>query len=198
MWLIAAYRPYSTQRFLNRASSFDVYHIVWSKTAPFHNCRWREAFKMTTSGPEFRSAISHITDWLPRSPDSITQNVLEQLKWFCWPREVVSVFSNIRHRAPSTTNAVQSMPSIPISLRSVLILSSHLRQSHTSFQAQILYIFSPALLNVPSIIRHGMILILLCKEHKSWGFFFLLLFLVGWDWVHLVLRPLLAYCTSPR
>jgi hypothetical protein len=26
----------------------------------------------------------------------------------------------------------------------------------------------------------------------------LLLFLVGWDWVHLVLRPLLAYCTSPR
>jgi hypothetical protein len=29
-------------------------------------------------------------------------------------------------------------------------------------------------------------------------YFFLLLFLVGWDWVHLVLRPLLAYCTSPR
>jgi hypothetical protein len=27
---------------------------------------------------------------------------------------------------------------------------------------------------------------------------FFLLFLVGWDWVHLVLRPLLAYCTSPR
>jgi hypothetical protein len=26
----------------------------------------------------------------------------------------------------------------------------------------------------------------------------LLLFLMGWDWVHLVLRPLLAYCTSPR
>jgi hypothetical protein len=25
-----------------------------------------------------------------------------------------------------------------------------------------------------------------------------LLFLVGWGWVHLVLRPLLAYCTSPR
>jgi hypothetical protein len=28
--------------------------------------------------------------------------------------------------------------------------------------------------------------------------YFLLLFLVGWDWVHLVLRPLLAYCTSAR
>jgi hypothetical protein len=26
----------------------------------------------------------------------------------------------------------------------------------------------------------------------------LVLLLVGWDWVHLVLRPLLAYCTSPR
>jgi hypothetical protein len=25
-----------------------------------------------------------------------------------------------------------------------------------------------------------------------------LLLLVGWDWVHLVLRSLLAYCTSPR
>jgi hypothetical protein len=24
-----------------------------------------------------------------------------------------------------------------------------------------------------------------------------LLFLVGWDWVHSILRPLLAYCTSP-
>jgi hypothetical protein len=24
------------------------------------------------------------------------------------------------------------------------------------------------------------------------------LLLVGWDWVHLVLQPLLAYCTSPR
>jgi hypothetical protein len=28
-------------------------------------------------------------------------------------------------------------------------------------------------------------------------YFLLLLFLVGWDWVHLVLRPLLACCTSP-
>jgi hypothetical protein len=28
--------------------------------------------------------------------------------------------------------------------------------------------------------------------------FYFLLFLVGWDWVHLVLRPLLAYCTSPN
>jgi hypothetical protein len=28
--------------------------------------------------------------------------------------------------------------------------------------------------------------------------FLILLFLVGWDWVHLVLRPLLAYCTSHR
>jgi hypothetical protein len=27
---------------------------------------------------------------------------------------------------------------------------------------------------------------------------YFLLFLVGWDWVHLVLRPLLAYSTSPR
>jgi hypothetical protein len=31
---------------------------------------------------------------------------------------------------------------------------------------------------------------------RSRVFFFL--FLVGWDWVHLALRPLLAYCTSPR
>jgi hypothetical protein len=29
-------------------------------------------------------------------------------------------------------------------------------------------------------------------------FIYFLLLLVGWDWVHLVLRPLLAYCTSPR
>jgi hypothetical protein len=28
--------------------------------------------------------------------------------------------------------------------------------------------------------------------------FFLLLFLLGWDWVHLVLRPLISHCTSPR
>jgi hypothetical protein len=28
--------------------------------------------------------------------------------------------------------------------------------------------------------------------------FLLLLLLLGWDWVHLALRPLLAYCTSPR
>jgi hypothetical protein len=27
---------------------------------------------------------------------------------------------------------------------------------------------------------------------------FFLLFLVRWDWVRLLLRPLLAYCTSPR
>jgi hypothetical protein len=27
---------------------------------------------------------------------------------------------------------------------------------------------------------------------------FLLLFLVGWDWVHLVLRSLLVYCTNPQ
>jgi hypothetical protein len=26
---------------------------------------------------------------------------------------------------------------------------------------------------------------------------YFLLLLVGWDWVHLVLRPLLVYCTSP-
>jgi hypothetical protein len=29
-------------------------------------------------------------------------------------------------------------------------------------------------------------------------YYYFLLLLVGWDWVHLVLRPLLAYCTSPR
>jgi hypothetical protein len=34
----------------------------------------------------------------------------------------------------------------------------------------------------------------LCSDCKS---SLLLLSLVGWDWVHLVLRPLLAYCTSP-
>jgi hypothetical protein len=36
--------------------------------------------------------------------------------------------------------------------------------------------------------------------NRYWSFmcYSFLLLLVGWDWVHLVLRPLLAYCTSPR
>jgi hypothetical protein len=37
----------------------------------------------------------------------------------------------------------------------------------------------------------------LLKDDIVWILWFFL-FLVGWDWVHLVLRPLLAYCTSPR
>jgi hypothetical protein len=36
------------------------------------------------------------------------------------------------------------------------------------------------------------------KELQYYHHYFLLLFLVGWDWVHLVLRPPLAYYTSPR
>jgi hypothetical protein len=35
------------------------------------------------------------------------------------------------------------------------------------------------------------------NKAEKFKLFFLLL-LVGWDWVHLVLRPILAYCTSPR
>jgi hypothetical protein len=38
-------------------------------------------------------------------------------------------------------------------------------------------------------------------RHFKYGyvlFYYLSLFLVGWGWVHLVLRPLLTYYTSPR
>jgi hypothetical protein len=44
------------------------------------------------------------------------------------------------------------------------------------------------------------VFLLIHKAIKAFELLFslLLLFLVGWDWVHLVLRPLLAYHTSPR
>jgi hypothetical protein len=43
--------------------------------------------------------------------------------------------------------------------------------------------------------------LLRCHGPNNQTYFFLLLltlFLVGWDYVHLVLRPLFAYCTGPR
>jgi hypothetical protein len=44
---------------------------------------------------------------------------------------------------------------------------------------------------------HTNIVMLNPRQYRL-AFLLFLSFLVGWDWVHLVLRPLLAYCTSPR
>jgi len=42
-------------------------------------------------------------------------------------RRFMTVFKNVRHWTPSRTSWIQFVPSIPISLRSSLMLSSHLR-----------------------------------------------------------------------
>jgi hypothetical protein len=99
---------------------------------------------------------------------------------FYGTRRFITVFTRALHWSRSWARSIQSIPSYPISLRSILILSNHLRLGLPSrlfpsgFPTNILYAFlispPPIRATCPAyLILDLMILIMLGKEYKLWS-----------------------------
>jgi hypothetical protein len=158
--------------------------LWWNKIEKFHIHTYTHNITLTYTTCDcslFRYLITHLLNhswsWSLLEKLPIVQ-LLKNFPAFYGTRRFVTVFTRALHWSLSWARSIQSIPVHPISLRSILILSTHLRLGlpsglfHSGFPTNILYafVFSPIRATCPAhlILLDLIVLIILGEEYKIW------------------------------